>query len=164
GADDADREPLLEQNRALLDMYLEIPDEMIATARERGDLCRIEPRLCHRSRQAHAVGIAPLEQLGVEPSRDGAAAEEARREPYALFFRECNHVEMEWQLAVQPTEMLGKDEGDEHTKAPVVSAGVADGVVMRGENQRRRGTLGGGIAPDHICNRVDLGGESRLAH
>src|SRR5262249_58238804 len=109
-APDPDRQSLLEQNRPLLDVDFEISNQLLAAARERGDLRRIEARIPHDRRQGMTAGIAPLQQFAVETSRYRAAAEKARREAHALLFRECDDVEMKRQLAANPLKVLDQHE------------------------------------------------------
>ena len=68
-AHDADRQSLIEQDRALLDVHFEIADELRGRSRELENFPRIEIRFPQRRRQGLAIGIAPLEQLRIEPSR-----------------------------------------------------------------------------------------------
>jgi hypothetical protein len=163
-AHNAYREPLFEQDRTLLDVNLEISHELLAPAPEGGNFSRIETRLAHGCRQAHTAGVAAFKQLAVEPSRHRTAAEEARRETHALFFRECDDVEVKRQFAAQPLEVLCHHQRGEDAEPPIVFAGVAHRVVVRGKNQCSRRWPVRGVASNDICDRVDLGDESCAPH
>ena len=163
-AHDTDGKAFIEQNRTLLDVDLEVPEEFLAAAPQGWDLSRIETRLAHGCRQGYTASVAAFQQLAVEPSRHSAAAEEARRETHPLFFRECDHVEVKRQFAAQPVEVLRHHHCGEDAEPPIVFAGVAHGVVMRGKDECWRRLPARGVAPNHVCDRVDLGEESCAPH
>ena len=145
-------------------MDLEIPGKLLAGSRQRGNAGAIQPRLAHRRRRGDAFGVASIEQARIEAPGDRAAAEKARGEAHALLFRECDDVEVKRQLAAEPPQMLGHDQRNEHAEPAVVFSGVADRVVVRRQDQRRRVRIVGGMAPDDIGERIDAGGEAGLAH
>ena len=136
--DDADRQSLLQQNRALLDVHFEITRELVSAPRQRWDLVRLKPGLPHHFVQAAAVGVAARQQRRIEPPGDRAAAEEARGKTHALFLRERDDVEMKWQFPAQLLQLLHQRQRDENSEPPVIFAGIANGIVMRGDDEARR--------------------------
>ena len=162
--DDADRQFFLQQNRALLDVHFEITRELVSAPRQRWNLVRLEAGLPHHLVQAAAIGVAPLQHPRIEPSGDRAAAEKARGKPHALFFRESDDVEMKRQFPAQLLQLLHQRQRDENPEPPVISAGVADGIVMRGNDDGARLAFLRRVAADHVTDGIDLRDEPGLPH
>ena len=128
----------MQQDRTLLDMHFQIADQVLRPARERRDELRIEPGRAHDIAQAVAFAIAPIEDARVELAGDRAAANIRRGEAHALLFRERDHIDMERQLAAGPMQMLDRHQRGQNAEPAVVAAGIADGVVVRTQDERAR--------------------------
>ena len=142
--------PSSQQDRSLLDVDLEIAQRAPRDGARARNAGGIQSRRGHRRRQGDAVGVAALQQARIETPRDRAAAEEARGEAHALFFGECDDVEVERQPAAEPLQVLGHDQRDEDAEPAVIFAGIADRIVVRRQDQRRRVWIVGGIASNDV--------------
>ena len=60
--------------------------------------------------------------------------------------------------------MLGHDQRDEDAEPAVILAGIADRIVVRRQDQRRRVWIVGGIASNDVGSHIDRGGETGLVH
>ncbi len=162
--DDAERQPLLQQHRPLLDVDLEIAGQILRPARQRRDRFRIEAGLVNGIRHALAGGIAPLQHPHVEAPGNGAAADIVRGEAHALLLGKADHVDMKREPAPCPVELFHRHQAGQNAEPTVIVARVEHGVVVRAQDQRLGRGVGGGIAADHVADPIDLGAHPGCAH
>src|SRR5260221_578001 len=112
----------------------------------------------------YAVRIAGLEHCRFHRAGDGAAAQHGGAEAHAFFVAEAKHLDRKWQ-SLAPGRERGDalDRGD-HAEHAVIAAGIAHGVEVRAEHQAGQAGEAAFIASDQIADRVEPGGEARLAH
>ena len=85
-----------------------------------------------------ALLVGDVQRLRLEGAGDRARAGELAREAHALLVAEGDHLDREGQaLAGGVQRRHGLDRGD-HAEIAVVVAGVAHGVDVRAEQQRRQ--------------------------
>ena len=153
--DDADRQVLLQQHRPLLDMHLEIAQHLLGPPRQRTEIVGVEAGLVDHIGDALAVCVPPHQHGGVEASDHGARADIVRGEAHALLFGKADHVEMERQAPAAAVELFDHHEAGEDAEPAVVVSAIDHGVVVRADDQRLGGRVGGGVAADDVADAID---------
>ena len=82
-------------------------------------------------------------------------ADIGRGEAHALLFGKPDHVEMERQPPAAAVELLDHHEAGQDAEPAVVVSGIDHRVVVRADDQRLGGRIGGRIAADDIADGID---------
>ena len=95
--DDAERNTVGLEHRALLDVDLVVADQIGGLASGTRESLRVAAEGTHCFGQAHAVGIAALERCAVEPAGQNAAAKITSSEADAFLVGERDDLDGIWQ-------------------------------------------------------------------
>ena len=163
GADHPNRQVLMQQHRALLDMDFDIADELVA-ARQRGDARGSAAPLTQYVRETLSRRITPLEHVGVEPAGHRGASKIRGGEAHALLLREADDVQMKRQRDVPPPQLLDGDDTGENAEPSVIFPRVADGIVVRSDDQRPCIGARAWIAANDVARHVDMRGHAGSGH
>ena len=145
-------------------MHLEIAQQILRPPRQRGDRLGIEARLVDDVGHALATGISMLQQAHVEAAGDRAAADIVRGKAHALLFGKADHVDMKRQPPARAMKFLHRHQAGQDSEPAVVVAAIEDRIVVRADDQRLRGRIGGRVAAHDIADPVDLGRHPGRGH
>ena len=162
--DDAQRGAAVVELRALLDVRLQVARQGRRRPRGRADPPRVQAELAERRAQRGAVLVGQVPPGLVPATGHRGRPEQRGAEPGALLVPERDDVEPEAErtdLGAQRADHLDRHE---HAEDPVVPAGVAHGVQVRAEQQRRRLRVPPGQVPALVARRVLPRVQPDLAH
>ena len=163
--DDADRQALGLQHRALLDVRLQVTDHVGRRARGLADARRIQSPGGQRVGHGHAGAVGHAIEIGrIEHAGDGAAGEHRGREARAFLVAEGDHLDRERQPPPGGVQRGHALDAQHHPERAVVAAGIAHAVDMAADQQRRRAGCVGFVAADQVGGRVDADRHAGLAH
>ena len=89
----ADRAVLRLEDRSLLDVHLDVTRDVVTMVLGFGHRLRVEPELAQRLAEPHPVLVHGGEELRIEVSGDGPAADEGGLEPETLLVPERDDVD-----------------------------------------------------------------------
>ena len=162
--DDAGRQALGLEHRALLDVQLGVSEHVFLALCSFADALGVETEAAQRIAHADPAAVDGVQDLRAERARHRAAAEQGGVEPGALLVGEADDLGRERQTpagGVQRVDALDAGDDAEH---PVVLARVTHGVQMRAEDERRQTRPLALVAADAVPRRIEARAHSRLAH
>src|SRR6516225_10966043 len=118
-------------------MDFDVSKELIPSARRLAYFGGVEPEVAHRLRHGHTMSVAALELRRIERAGDGAAAGERGAKARAFLVGEAHHFNGEAFALVFSVKRRHAFDANDDAKHAVVFPGIAHGVEMRADHQRR---------------------------
>ncbi len=135
-------------------MQLQIGGDLADMTCREAYLCGIQSGILHRRRNRNAVAVRMRDPALRPAAGQPAAAQQRNAEAGALFIRKACYLYRQRQALpaiVQPLHGFNRAQHAQHT---VIASGVAHGIKVRAEQQRRRARFGRLIAAADVTHRI----------
>ena len=142
GFDDAERQPELFENRALLDVKFQDSRTYRPSQRACGISAGFNPNFrWPRERKFPRASLRSSSSF-IEPANERAAADERHAEANAFFFGKADDFDCERETS--PLERFQQGDRKNDSENAVIRAGVRNGIEMRADEQARRAGFAAG--------------------
>ena len=142
-------------------MHLAVAEQLATLPPVVEEALWIAAKCADRFRHGDPRGVGAIEVRRIETSRHRSAPEVRGAEAQALFIGEGEHLDREGQALARVMQALDCGDGDDHAERPVVLAGIADGIEVGTQQERR---LSAFVPATQVADVVPPNGHTRLAH
>ena len=161
---DADREALVQQHRALLDVRLDERDDVLAAPVDIAPAIRIAAEVDERLPHRDALVVGLVEPSRLEAAGHRLAPDQRRAEAHAFLVAEADNFERVRQALAAVVQVLHAGDGGEDAEQPIVLARVSHAVLVRAGHHDGRIRIYRFVPTDDVAERIEPRCHASAAH